>query len=116
MRSTKMVCRAHVISHPCFAACQSNWPSLSIRAVDRENFEISGSWPPSVIFVDRPQRAKRMWNARIETLPDCRGLRFAIVRESRPSTFAEIIRAWQSDADFRSQFNALLADAPYSAF
>ncbi len=31
--------------------------------------------------------------------------------DERPATFAEVIRAWQGDAGFRSQFNALLADA-----
>lgn len=57
-----------------------------------------------------------MWSARIEELADARGLRFAVALDARPATFAEVIRAWQGDASFRSQFNALLADAPCSAF
>ena len=57
-----------------------------------------------------------MWSARSEELPDARGLRFAVFIYTRPATYAEVIRAWQGDAGFRSQFNALLADAPYSAF
>jgi hypothetical protein len=57
-----------------------------------------------------------MWDFCSEELPDARGLRFIVKLDSRPATFGEVIRAWQGDADFRSQFNALLADAPYSAF
>ena len=57
-----------------------------------------------------------MWSARSEELPDARGLRFAVFIYTRPATYAEVIHAWQGDAGFRSQFNALLADAPYSAF
>lgn len=61
-----------------------------------------------------------MWSTRSEELADARGLRLAVALavafDSRPAMFAEVIRAWQGDAGFRSQFNALLADAPYSAF
>lgn len=57
-----------------------------------------------------------MWTAHSEELEDGRGLRFIVAYDSRPATVAEVIRAWQGDAVFRSQFNALLADAPYTAF
>ncbi len=57
-----------------------------------------------------------MWSARSEELVHACGLRFAIALDSRPAAVAEVIRAWQGDAGFRSQFNALLADAPYTAF
>lgn len=57
-----------------------------------------------------------MWDARSEELADARGLRFTVARDSRPATFAEVLVAWQDDADFRTLFNTLLADAPYSAF
>jgi len=57
-----------------------------------------------------------MWSAQREEMVDARGLRFAVALDSRPATVAEVIRAWQGDAGFRSQFNALLADAPYTAF
>lgn len=57
-----------------------------------------------------------MWSSRSEDLPNTRGLRFSIGFDARPATFAEVIRGWQVNAGFRSQFNALLADAPYSAF
>lgn len=57
-----------------------------------------------------------MWTAQSENLPGARGLRFTIGLDSRAATYAEVIRGWREDADFRSQFNALLADAPYDAF
>ncbi len=59
---------------------------------------------------------REKWNARREELANHRGLRFRIEFESRAATFADVIRAWRSDADFRTFFNALLADAPYTAF
>ena len=57
-----------------------------------------------------------MWTAHREELADGRGLRFAIDCDARPATVAEVLRAWREDAAFRSWFNALLADVPYSAF
>ena len=57
-----------------------------------------------------------MWNTRSEALADNRGRRFAVDLDSRPATVADVIRGWQSDADFRSLFNSLLADTPYTAF
>jgi hypothetical protein len=57
-----------------------------------------------------------MWTATSEELPGKRGLRLAIVLNSRPASFAEVIQAWQNDGNFRSLFNSLLAGAPYSAF
>jgi hypothetical protein len=43
-------------------------------------------------------------------------LRFAALRGAKPVAVAEVIRAWQTDAEFRGLFNAALADAPFSAF
>lgn len=57
-----------------------------------------------------------MWSARSEQLAEACGLRFAIDLDSRPATFADVLRGWQHDVGFRSMFNSLLADAPYSAF
>lgn len=57
-----------------------------------------------------------MWSPRHESLPNLRGLRFTLLLDSRPATFADVLQAWQSDADFRSLFNATLADAPFTAF
>jgi hypothetical protein len=57
-----------------------------------------------------------MWSDSSEELPNSRGLRFTVALDTRPATFAEVIHAWRSNAEFRTQFNDLMADAPYSAF
>ncbi|QEL16103.1 DUF6940 family protein [Limnoglobus roseus] len=57
-----------------------------------------------------------MWTVDSEELPGNRGRRFAVTLTSRAATFAEVIRAWQDDADFRALFNATLAAAPYAEF
>ena len=57
-----------------------------------------------------------MWSFQSEGLPGKRGMRFAVNFDAHPASFADILRAWQHDAEFRSLFNAQLADAPYSAF
>jgi hypothetical protein len=68
------------------------------------------AWPePSV----RPRaEGRQMCTSQSEELPDAHGLLFAVAFDSRPATFAEVISAWQCDSGFRSQFNALQADAP----
>jgi len=57
-----------------------------------------------------------MWTSRVEELPKGRGQRFVISFESRPATFAEVLCGWQEDAEFRTLFNSLLAETPYTAF
>jgi len=57
-----------------------------------------------------------MWTSHSEHLDGGRVTRAGIDRDSSPASYAEVLRRWQSDADFRSFFNGLLADAPYSAF
>jgi hypothetical protein len=57
-----------------------------------------------------------MWTARSEALADTRGLRFAVELDGRPTAYADVLRAWQGDAGFRTLFNTLLAGAPYTAF
>ena len=57
-----------------------------------------------------------MWTARSDVLPGGRGLRVALDRDAQPATFADVLAGWQHDAAFRSWFNAILADAPFSAF
>ncbi len=57
-----------------------------------------------------------MWTAHCEHLADGRGVRFAFALDGRPATFADVVQGWQGDADFRSLFNATLADTPFAAF
>ena len=57
-----------------------------------------------------------MWTARTEPITGSRGRRFVIGRDSRTATVDEVIRGWATDADFRSLFNSVLADAVCTAF
>jgi hypothetical protein len=57
-----------------------------------------------------------MWSVYRDELPAGRGRRFALGLGWRPATFADVIAAWRGDADFRSFFSTLLADAPFTAF
>ena len=57
-----------------------------------------------------------MWTAHHEPLTDSRGTRFTLDLDSRRATVADVMHGWQTDADFRMWFNALLADSSYTAF
>jgi hypothetical protein len=57
-----------------------------------------------------------MWTPLNKQLADGRGLWVAIHLDSSPVSYAEVLRRWQHDADFRSLFMAVLADAPFAAF
>lgn len=56
-----------------------------------------------------------MWTFPVEELGDG-VLRFAAIHAGKPANFADVIRAWQTDADFRTLFNTTLTEAPFSAF
>ena len=56
-----------------------------------------------------------MWTFRREELADDT-LQFVVERSAKPASFADVLRGWQTDAGFREWFNALLSDAPFSAF
>ncbi len=49
-------------------------------------------------------------------MSDGRILKIAIDLESSPVSYAEVLRRWQQDDDFRSWFIDLLADSPFSEF
>ena len=57
-----------------------------------------------------------MWTSRNEQPTGGRVIRVAIDLDSSPVSYAEVLRRWQGDADFRSFFLGLLADSPFSAF
>lgn len=57
-----------------------------------------------------------MWKSHSERMADSRILKVAIDLDSSPVPYAEILRRWQQDAEFRSWFIALLAESPFSAF
>lgn len=55
-----------------------------------------------------------MWSTHTEKLPH--GMVISVDRESYPVTFSDALRYWQDDPSFRTFFNRLLADAPYTSF
>jgi hypothetical protein len=57
-----------------------------------------------------------MWSARSEELASERGLKFFVDLEGKPATFRDVLHGWRDDESFRSMFNALLANSPFSAF
>ncbi|MDP6558184.1 MAG: hypothetical protein QGF59_03865 [Pirellulaceae bacterium] len=57
-----------------------------------------------------------MWHAQIETLNDGRVQKFAVLRDDVPLPYFDVIAFWQSDAEFRSFFTALLADSPFTTY
>jgi hypothetical protein len=57
-----------------------------------------------------------MWVPSNAKLAECAGLRFALELDGRPATFAQVLAGWRNDAGFRTLFNSLLADVPFTAF
>ncbi len=43
-----------------------------------------------------------MWNVRSVELAEADGLLCGVDLESRPATYAEVVRGWQGDEDFRA--------------
>jgi hypothetical protein len=57
-----------------------------------------------------------MWTPRSQLMDHGRTIRISIDLESNPISFAEALRRWQSDAEYRSLFIGLLANSPFTAF
>ncbi|HUE74368.1 MAG TPA: hypothetical protein VMP01_26030 [Pirellulaceae bacterium] len=57
-----------------------------------------------------------MWTTTSEKVSGGRGLRFAVETSAAAVSYAEVLRLWQTDDEFRSLFLNVLADAPYEAF
>ena len=51
-----------------------------------------------------------MWTSRSEQLTEGQVIRVAVDLDSSPVSYAEVLRRWQHDAEFRSFFTTLLAD------
>jgi hypothetical protein len=72
---------------------------------------------PSIdIAITHARVGGRMWTSQCEQLFSGRALRIAIDLNAAAVPYAEVLRRWQNDADFRAWFLDLLADAPFSAF
>ena len=57
-----------------------------------------------------------MWFIRCEELDTQRRSHFAIDLDSRPATFADVLRGWAEEEAFRSMFNDALAKSRFAAF
>ena len=57
-----------------------------------------------------------MWTASSGEVSSGRGLRFVVDRGSSTVSYAQVLRCWKDDTQFRSFFMSLLANAPFSAF
>lgn len=57
-----------------------------------------------------------MWQTQIEALNDGQVHRFAISRDARTLSYADVLSLWRDDFRFRSHFVSLLADAPFAAY
>jgi hypothetical protein len=57
-----------------------------------------------------------MWAIHPKSLTSDRGLRFTVTSGGIQATCSDVISAWRASEEFRSLFNAQLANAPYRAF
>jgi hypothetical protein len=57
-----------------------------------------------------------MWAARSAQVTNGRTIKVVIDLDSSPVSYAEVLRCWQDDEDFRAMFLGLLADSPFAAF
>ena len=57
-----------------------------------------------------------MWNSNIEKINEGRILKYQVYENQNLLTYAEVLKRWQQNADFRTYFNALLKDAPFAGF
>jgi hypothetical protein len=57
-----------------------------------------------------------MWSADVEPLAGGRARCYRVRRGNAPVAFADVLRCWEGDRDFRTFFVGLLADAPFGAF
>jgi len=56
-----------------------------------------------------------MWSAKRQEKPGGGGLRFGLERNGRPASVMVVLRAMRGSEEFRSFFNDLLAETPYTA-
>jgi hypothetical protein len=56
------------------------------------------------------------WEYRAEQLPGKQGIRYSILANSTPLSYAETFQLWLDDSEFRDWFLNLLAMVPFTAF
>jgi hypothetical protein len=64
----------------------------------------------------KSRKGIEVWNSQCQKLPNRSGQGYLLKIGDKPATFAEVLCGWRDDADFRTLFNSLLAEAPYTAF
>src|SRR6516225_9007016 len=74
------------------------------------------AWPEKARRGSEAAKGHSMWSTRCEELDTDRSSRFTIELDSRPATFAEVLRGWVEDEGFRAMFGSLLASSRFSAF
>jgi hypothetical protein len=57
-----------------------------------------------------------MFDAKIETIESGRIMKYAVTSNSAPLTFANAVKLWELDNEFRTYYSRLLADSPFLAF
>lgn len=57
-----------------------------------------------------------MWTPHLEKLAAGRILKVVVKANDSPLTFSEALQQWQTNAEFRTFFNNVLANCPFSAF
>lgn len=57
-----------------------------------------------------------MWSTDQHDVQEVRGRRFALLLRGMRASRGDVFQAWRIDREFRTWFNALLADSPYAAF
>jgi len=57
-----------------------------------------------------------MWASHVSDAGSRGALRFSVSRKAEPASYADVLEAWRTEADFRKWFNDVLAGSPFSAF
>ena len=57
-----------------------------------------------------------MWDSILEPLPSRSGMRYSLTKEGLPVCRGDVIRAWQSDGEFRKYWYGLLAASEFAAY
>jgi hypothetical protein len=56
------------------------------------------------------------YSSQVEQLHEGRVLRFRLLFDDRPLTWADVVARWQDDLSFLCFFESILADAPFTAY
>ena len=57
-----------------------------------------------------------MWQATVESLSEGRIAKYRVLQGEQPVPYAQVLKAWETDAAFRTFFTATLVDSTFKAF